>query len=82
MGQMMSQGMSYAKAHGLHKVVEITPSAVAALSIQEAAELTGKDDFRIVVRSLEDALPIVDGLVQQLHSVRPASLLALATANE
>jgi len=74
---LLSQAMRYAKDHGLHKVVEVIPGAITTLSVREAAELTGKDDFRVVVKSLGEALPIVDQLVDQIHSTHPTSLLAL-----
>jgi hypothetical protein len=63
---VLSQAMAYAKENGLIKGVEVVPSAITALSIREAAELTGRDDFRIVVETLEEAKGIVDDLKQEL----------------
>ncbi len=63
---VLSQAMAHAKEHGLLKGVEVVPSAITALSIREAAELTGKDDFRVVVKTLEEAESVVEKLKQEL----------------
>ena len=63
---VMTQVMVYARERNLYKTVEIMPSAVTRIAVQQAARESGKDDFRIVVSSLEEAREKIDRLKQEL----------------
>jgi hypothetical protein len=65
--------MSCGKKRGLFKAVEIVPNAITRLSIREAAELSGKDDFRIMANSMDEALPIVEKLKEKMLSAAPST---------
>ena len=64
--EAMTQSMKYARERNLYKAVEVTPSALGRLGIQQAAEELDKDDFRIVVTSVEEAWEKINELKQSL----------------
>ena len=71
---VLSRFMSYGKKRGLFKAVEVVPNAITRLSIREAAELSGKDDFRVMTNSMDEALPIVEKLKEKmLAGARPSA---------
>ena len=64
--EVITETMKYAKAHGIYKTVEVMPSAVTRIAIQQAAQESGKDDFRVVVSSVEEGWEKIDELKQNL----------------
>lgn len=62
----IGQAMKYAREHNLYKTIEVLPSAVTRLAIQQAAQETGNDDFRIVVSSVEEGWAEINRLKQHL----------------
>jgi hypothetical protein len=56
----------YAKKRGLVKAVEVVPSTLTELSLQKAQRLAGEDDFRILVRSMEEARTVVARLQREI----------------
>ena len=64
--EVMTQVMVYAREHNLYKTVEVMPSAVTRIAVQQAAQDSGKDDFRIVVSSVEEAWEKINELKQEL----------------
>jgi len=71
----LSRVMRCAKEHGMYKAVEVIPNAITRLSLREAAELTGKNDFRVLVNTLDEALAMVDSLKQEMLAA-PAKVSA------
>lgn len=64
--EVMTQVMVYAGEHNLYKTVEVMPSAVTRIAVQQAAQDSGKDDFRVVVSSVEEAWEKINELKQEL----------------
>jgi hypothetical protein len=64
--EVMTKVMVYARERNLYKTVEIMPSAITRIAVQQAAQETGKDDFRVVVSSVEEAWEKIDELKQEL----------------
>ena len=62
----VTQTMKYAKEHNLYKTVEVMPSALARLAIQQSAQATGQDDFRVVVSTVEEAWMAINKLKPSL----------------
>lgn len=54
--------MKYAKEAGLMRTVEVMSSAMSRLAVKNAAKQTGKDDFRVVVNTLDEAWAEIDKL--------------------
>jgi hypothetical protein len=46
--------MKYARKHNFYKIVEVMPGAVTQIAVKQAAQASGKDDFRIIVGSVEE----------------------------
>jgi hypothetical protein len=61
-----AQAMTYAKERGLFKAVEVIANAITSLSLDDAAEQAEFADYRIVVKSLEEAEKVVETLKQEL----------------
>ena len=59
--------MMLAKQNNMIKGVEIIPGAIAKLSVRGAARKTGKDDFRIVVSTREEAEQVITELKKSLN---------------
>ena len=78
----LSNAMKHAKEHGMYKAVEVVPNAITRLSTREAAETSGKDDFRTLTKSLDEAAPIVDELARQLRTSRSELSKEPTTVNE
>jgi hypothetical protein len=64
--EVMTHVMMYARERNLYKTVEVMPSAITRIAVQQAAKESGKDDFRIVVSSLEEAWERINELKQEL----------------
>jgi hypothetical protein len=64
--EVMTRVMVYARERNLYKTVEIMPSAITRIAVQQAAKESGKDDFRVVVATLEEAWEQIDRLKQEL----------------
>jgi hypothetical protein len=64
--EYLAQAMTYAQERGLIKAVEVIPNAITALSVTEAAELSGHMGFRVIVRTLDEAWPLVESLKQEM----------------
>jgi len=62
----LSRVMSCARAYGMYRAVEVVPNTITRLSIREAAELTGKPEFRIVVDTMDDALATIETLKREM----------------
>ena len=62
----LTQAMAYASDHGLHKAIEVIPNAITTLSANEAAQHSDKGNFRVVVKSFEEAERLVEQFKEEL----------------
>ena len=59
---MVAECMKYLGGFNLIKAVEVMPSALTRVSLDDAAEKSGEDDFRIVVGSVQEARETINNL--------------------
>ncbi len=59
---MVADCMMYLGGFNLIKAVEVMPSALTRVSLDDAAEKSGEDDFRIVVGSVQEAWETINNL--------------------
>lgn len=63
---MVAECMMYLGGFNLIKAVEVMPSAITRASLDDAAEKSGEDDFRIVVDSVQEAWETINNLKADL----------------
>ncbi len=64
--EIIGKAMRYLNDHGLFKAIEILPGAIQRIGIESAERKSGISGFRIVTKSIEEALQTYEELKKQL----------------
>ena len=62
----LAESMRLFKEHNGYKVIEIVPRALVRMGLKKAADQSGKDDFRVVVRTRTEAQEALERLLPEI----------------
>jgi hypothetical protein len=64
--ELVAKGIKFARENNLLKTIQVMPSALVQMAIRQSAKQTGRDDFRIVVTSVEEGWQKIEVLRRML----------------